>query len=39
MKRFFKKKIETVFGYFKNKLELEHTMHRSQINFGHIFLP
>lgn len=31
--------IETVFGYLKNRLELEHTRHRSPINFlVHIFL-
>ncbi|MGL9758759.1 MAG: transposase, partial [Wolbachia sp.] len=30
--------IETVFGYLKNRLELEHSMHRSPINFlVHIF--
>lgn len=30
--------IETVFGYLKNKFELEHTRHRSPINFlVHIF--
>ncbi|NUX01681.1 transposase, partial [Wolbachia endosymbiont of Madathamugadia hiepei] len=30
--------IETVFGYLKNRLEIEHTCHRSPINFlVHIF--
>ncbi len=30
--------IETVFGYLKNRLEIEHTRHRSPINFlVHIF--
>ncbi len=30
--------IETVFGYLKNRLEIEHTRHRSPVNFlVHIF--
>lgn len=30
--------IETIFGYLKNRLEIEHTRHRSPVNFlVHIF--
>ncbi|MGL9718456.1 MAG: transposase, partial [Wolbachia sp.] len=30
--------IETVFGYLKNRLEIEHTRHRAPVNFlVHIF--